>query len=95
MLTEAMEQFGLTRSLRQVGYFATDHHEQLLRELKAAIQDGGLVAVTGVVGSGKTLLLGGVSPNRRKFRHNKFFSFRWVTMPIFRYRNHVTSPVGC
>jgi len=27
MLTDAMEHFGLTRSLRQVGYFPTDHHE--------------------------------------------------------------------
>ena len=57
MLTDAMEQFGLTRSLRQVGYFPTDQHELLLRELNAAVQEGGLIALTGVVGSGKRLLL--------------------------------------
>jgi type II secretory pathway predicted ATPase ExeA len=57
MLTDAMEHFGLTRSLRQVGYFPTDHHEQLSKELHAAIYEGGLIALTGVVGTGKTQLL--------------------------------------
>ena len=57
MLTDVMEHFGLTKSLRQVGYFATDHHQQLLKDLKATIREGGLVALTGVVGSGKTVLL--------------------------------------
>lgn len=57
MLSDVMEYFGLTTSLRQVGYFETEHHRQLLRELKAAIHEGGIVALTGVVGSGKTLLL--------------------------------------
>jgi type II secretory pathway predicted ATPase ExeA len=58
MLTDVMEHFGLTKSLRQVGYFATDHHQQLLKDLKATIREGGLVVLTGVVGSGKTVLLG-------------------------------------
>jgi type II secretory pathway predicted ATPase ExeA len=57
MLTDVMEHFGLTKSLHQVGYFATEHHHQVLKELKAALRDGGLVALTGVVGSGKTMLL--------------------------------------
>ena len=57
MLSDVMEHFGLTKSLRQVDYFETEHHRQLLRELKAAIHEGGIVALTGVVGSGKTMLL--------------------------------------
>jgi type II secretory pathway predicted ATPase ExeA len=32
-------------------------HRQLLKDLKAAIHEGGIVALTGVVGSGKTVLL--------------------------------------
>jgi type II secretory pathway predicted ATPase ExeA len=52
-----MEHFGLAKSLRQVGYFETEQHQQLLKEFKAALQEGGLVALTGVVGSGKTVLL--------------------------------------
>jgi hypothetical protein len=35
MLSDVMEHFGLSQSLRQAGYFETDHHRQLLRDLKA------------------------------------------------------------
>jgi type II secretory pathway predicted ATPase ExeA len=58
MLSDVMEHFGLIKSLRHVDFFATEHHRQLLKDLKAAIHQGGIVAVTGVVGSGKTMLLG-------------------------------------
>jgi type II secretory pathway predicted ATPase ExeA len=57
MLTDVMAHYGLARDLRQVGYFETDHHQQLAREIRAAILAGQLVAVTGVVGSGKTVML--------------------------------------
>ena len=57
MLSDVMAHFGLTKSLRQADYFETEHHRQLLRELKAAIYEGGIVVLTGVVGSGKTVLL--------------------------------------
>jgi type II secretory pathway predicted ATPase ExeA len=57
MLNEVMEYFGLTKGLRQVGYFETEPHQQLIKGLKAAIQDGELVALSGIVGSGKTTLL--------------------------------------
>jgi type II secretory pathway predicted ATPase ExeA len=57
MLTEIMDHFGLARGLRQVGYFETDHHKQLLKELEAAIRESGLVALAGIVGCGKTTLL--------------------------------------
>src|SRR5262245_42684109 len=57
MLSDVMEHFGLRKSLHQVDFFETEHHRQLLKDLKAAIHEGGIVALTGVVGSGKTLLL--------------------------------------
>ena len=57
MLSDVIEHFGLRKSLHQVDFFETDHHRQLLKDLKAAIHEGGIVALTGVVGSGKTLLL--------------------------------------
>ena len=57
MLSDVMAHFGLTKSLRHVDYFETEHHRQLLKDLKAAIHEGGIVALTGVVGSGKTVLL--------------------------------------
>ena len=44
MRSDVREHFGLTKSLRQVDYGATEHHRHLLRELQAALDEGGLVA---------------------------------------------------
>jgi type II secretory pathway predicted ATPase ExeA len=52
-----MAHVGLTNSLRHVDDFETAPHRQLLKDLKAAIHEGGIVAFTGVVGSGNTVLL--------------------------------------
>jgi len=56
MLTEVLDHFGLARDLLVAGYFETDHHRQLIKEVRAAIFAGRLIAVAGVVGSGKTML---------------------------------------
>ena len=45
------------KEFRNVGYFETDHHKQIFKELKMAIQQGKLIAVSGIVGSGKTTTL--------------------------------------
>ena len=57
MRTEVMEYYRLTRALRGAGYYETAHHRQLLRDVKQAVYDGPLVALTGVAGSGKTTML--------------------------------------
>jgi type II secretory pathway predicted ATPase ExeA len=57
MLSDVMEYFGLTRAFDHVGYFETAQHSQLIKELKLAIRQGGLITMTGVVGSGKTTML--------------------------------------
>jgi type II secretory pathway predicted ATPase ExeA len=56
MLTEVMTYYGLTKPPVDVGFFETEHHAQLLRDLRAAIGSGRLIALTAVIGSGKTLL---------------------------------------
>ena len=66
MLSDVMEHFGLDKSLRQAGHFETDHHRQLLKDLRAAIYEGGIIAVTGVLGSGKTVLLGRMQEQLRQ-----------------------------
>jgi type II secretory pathway predicted ATPase ExeA len=43
--------------LREAGYFETAHHRRISRELDAAIRQGGLIALCGIVGCGKTVLL--------------------------------------
>jgi type II secretory pathway predicted ATPase ExeA len=57
MLSEVLEHFGLARDLLLVDYFETDHHRQLIKEVRATILTGRLIAIAGVVGSGKTKLL--------------------------------------
>ena len=50
MLSDVMEHFGLSKSLRQVDDFETEHHRQLLKDLKAAIHEGGHYGVNGDCG---------------------------------------------
>lgn len=57
MLTEVMEFYGLVKEFRRAGYYETDHLCQLFKEIKAAILKGQLIALTGVVGCGKTVAL--------------------------------------
>lgn len=57
MRAEVMEYYGITRSFAKSGYYETEHHRQLFREIKAAILDGGLIAICGVVGCGKTVTM--------------------------------------
>jgi len=57
MRVEVMQHFGLTQPLGQAGYFETEQHKQLLKDIKGAIQEGKLIAVCGVVGSGKTVTM--------------------------------------
>jgi type II secretory pathway predicted ATPase ExeA len=69
MLSDVMEHFGLRKSLHHVDFFETEHHRQLLKDRKAAIHEGGIVAITGVVGSGKTLLLWRIQDQLRQEGH--------------------------
>jgi type II secretory pathway predicted ATPase ExeA len=66
MLSDVMEHFGLRKTFRQVSDFETEHHRQLLKALKIAIYEGGIIALTGMLGSGKTVLLGRLQEQRRQ-----------------------------
>ena len=57
MRVEVMQYYGLTQALSQAGYHETEHHQQLIKDIKGAIMQGRLIAVCGVVGSGKTVTL--------------------------------------
>ncbi len=54
MRVEVMGYYGLTQPLSQAGYYETEHHKQLVKDIKGAIIKGRLIAICGVVGSGKT-----------------------------------------
>lgn len=57
MRVEVMQHFGLTMPLNQAGYYETGHHKELMKDIRGAISEGRLIAVCGVVGSGKTVLI--------------------------------------
>jgi len=57
MRAEVIEYYGLTKPFTKAGYYETEHHRQLFKDIKTAILDGKLIAVCGVVGSGKTVTL--------------------------------------
>ena len=57
MLSEVLDHFGFARDFYGAGYYETPYHRQVLQSLHGAIHAGRLIAFTGLVGSGKTLLL--------------------------------------
>lgn len=56
MLTEVMRYYRLARPPIDAPFFETEHHTQISRDIRAAITGGRLIAVTAVIGSGKTIL---------------------------------------
>lgn len=44
MRVEVMQYYGLTQPLSQAGYYETDHHKQLIKDIKGAILEGRLIA---------------------------------------------------
>ena len=52
-----MQHFGITRAFEQAGYYDSAHHQELVGEIRGAITAGRLIAICGVIGSGKTALL--------------------------------------
>ena len=57
MLSDVMTYFTLGREFDQAGYFATEHHQFLLKEMAAAIRKGRIIVLAGIVGCGKTKVL--------------------------------------
>jgi type II secretory pathway predicted ATPase ExeA len=57
MLSEVMAHYGLTRELDHVGYFETAQQRHMVPEIKNAVKQGKLVALSGIVGCGKTTTL--------------------------------------
>ena len=63
MQKEVMDHFALTHDFRNVGYFETEHHKSLVKEITSAIKLGKLIAITGIVGCGKTTTLRMIAEN--------------------------------
>ncbi|MCB1780819.1 MAG: AAA family ATPase [Candidatus Competibacteraceae bacterium] len=57
MLSDVMNYFNLRNEFDQAGYYDTENHRYLSQEMTAAIKKGRIIALTGIVGCGKTKLL--------------------------------------
>ena len=54
---ESMKHYGITKEFDKADYFETQHYQSMLANIQHAIKGGGLIALTGMVGSGKTVTL--------------------------------------
>lgn len=57
MLSEVMAHYGLAQPFYDAGWFETEHHRQVARTLAWAVAHRRLIAIAGLVGSGKTAFL--------------------------------------
>ena len=57
MRAEVMEFYSLARSPRSADDYETAHHRKLLKDIRQAVYDSDVIALCGVVGSGKTVTL--------------------------------------
>ena len=57
MRVEVMAHYGLAIPLNQAGYYETERHKELMKDIRGAINEGRLIAVCGLIGSGKTVTL--------------------------------------
>ncbi len=57
MQLEVMEHYGIIKYFRDADYFETEHQRRIFNQLKKVIPEGQLIALSGVVGSGKTTTL--------------------------------------
>ena len=54
MRRDIMNHYGITKDFSNAGFYETEQHRQIFSELKSVLLDGHLVALAGIVGSGKT-----------------------------------------
>ena len=52
-----MNYYGLNKDLNKADYFETDAYQKMILSLKTALKSGGIIALTGMVGTGKTTAL--------------------------------------
>jgi len=57
MYQQALNQFHLKKPFTKAGFFETDQYKDIYCDLKKIISLGGIVSLTGMVGSGKTTML--------------------------------------
>lgn len=57
MLSDVRSYYGFAKDFSQAGYFETEQSQQIVKELSYEIKAGKLIALSGIVGCGKTTML--------------------------------------
>ena len=69
MRADVMEHYGIKKPFAQCEYYETEHYRQLFKNIKSSILEGKLIAVCGVVGSGKTVTMRRLQQSLRDENH--------------------------
>lgn len=68
---ESMKFYGIDKALDRADYFETENFQVMLRNIKMAIKSGGIIALTGIVGIGKTVTLRRIQQAIQDEKENK------------------------
>jgi type II secretory pathway predicted ATPase ExeA len=79
--------YGFSKDFYQAGYFETQQSQQIVNELAREIKSGKLVAISGIVGCGKTTLLRRIRDTLGQ--DNEIL----VSQSLSVEKNHLTLPV--
>ncbi len=55
MIHDVKEYFGIEKEFRNAGFFETENYNMIFQDVISAIKEGHIIAITGIVGSGKTI----------------------------------------
>jgi len=55
MIHDVKEFFGLKKEFKNAGFFETDNYKMIFQDVVSAAKEGHLIAITGIVGAGKTI----------------------------------------
>lgn len=55
MIHDVKDFFGLKKEFKNAGFFETENYKTIFQDVVSAVKEGHLIAITGIVGSGKTI----------------------------------------
>jgi type II secretory pathway predicted ATPase ExeA len=66
MIHDVKEYFGLEKEFRNAGFFETNSYKMIFQDVTSAVKDGYVIALTGIVGCGKTVTARRIRNDLRK-----------------------------
>jgi len=66
MIHDVKQFFGLEKEFRNAGFMETDHYHQVYNDMVSTIKDGNIVALSGIVGCGKTVTVRRIRQDLKK-----------------------------